>query len=67
MVPVEVRVGSFRRDHYDPQANKVNHCLYLDMIEEIREDSLPFSCFRTFRTNRRFNIILICWCIIISR
>ena len=25
MVPVEVGAGSFRRDHYDPQANEVNH------------------------------------------
>ncbi|XP_074346802.1 uncharacterized protein LOC141685606 [Apium graveolens] len=38
MVPVEVGVGSFRRDNYDSEENEVNHRLYLDMIEETRED-----------------------------
>ena len=39
MVPVEVGAGSFRRNHYDPQGNEVNHCLYLDIVEETRDDS----------------------------
>ncbi|XP_074377404.1 uncharacterized protein LOC141718934 [Apium graveolens] len=39
MVPVEVGEGSFRRDNYDSQENEVNHRLYLDMIEETREDA----------------------------
>ena len=39
MVPVEVGAGSFRRDHYDPEANEANHRLYLDMIEEVRTNS----------------------------
>ncbi|XP_074378305.1 uncharacterized protein LOC141719836 [Apium graveolens] len=40
MVPVEVWAGSFRRDNYDSEENEVNHRLYLDMIEETREDAL---------------------------
>ncbi|XP_074327263.1 uncharacterized protein LOC141665182 [Apium graveolens] len=39
MVPVKVGAGSFRRDNYDSEANEVNHRLYLDMIEETREDA----------------------------
>ncbi|XP_074363199.1 uncharacterized protein LOC141703637 [Apium graveolens] len=39
MVPVEVGAGSFRRDNYDSEANEVNHRLYLDMIEETREEA----------------------------
>ena len=37
MVPVEVGTGSFRRDNHDPENNKVNHRLYLDLIEEVRD------------------------------
>ena len=36
MVLVKVGAGSFRRDHFDPEANKANHRLYLDMIEEVK-------------------------------
>lgn len=36
MVLVVVGFGLFRRDHYNTKANKVNHHLYLDMIEETR-------------------------------
>ena len=39
MVPIEVGVGSFRTDHYDPETNEVNHHLYVDMIEEVRTNS----------------------------
>ena len=39
MIPVEVGDGSFRREQYDPETNEVNHCLYLDMIEEVRANT----------------------------
>ncbi|XP_074374795.1 uncharacterized protein LOC141715216 [Apium graveolens] len=39
MVPIEVGAGSFRRDNYNSETNEVNHRLYLDMIEETREDA----------------------------
>ncbi|XP_074342126.1 uncharacterized protein LOC141679553 [Apium graveolens] len=39
MVPVEVGAGSFRRDNYDSEENEVNHRLYLDKVEETREDA----------------------------
>ncbi|XP_074378432.1 uncharacterized protein LOC141719974 [Apium graveolens] len=39
MVPIEVGAGSFRRDNYDSGEIEVNHRLYLDMIEETREDA----------------------------
>lgn len=39
MVHVELGEGSFRRDHYNPEMNEVNHCLYLDMVEELRTTS----------------------------
>ncbi|XP_063947521.1 uncharacterized protein LOC135152038 [Daucus carota subsp. sativus] len=37
MVPVEVGAGSFRRDNYDTENIEVNHRLYLDLIEEVRD------------------------------
>ena len=55
MVPVEVGSGSFRRDHYDPKANEVNHRLYLDMIEETREDSQARLAAYHQRTARHYN------------
>ena len=36
MVPVEIGVGSFRRDNYNLEDNEVNQRLYLDLIEETR-------------------------------
>lgn len=39
IILVKVGSGSFRRDHYNPQENKVNHRLYLDTVEETRQDS----------------------------
>ncbi|XP_074352008.1 uncharacterized protein LOC141691169 [Apium graveolens] len=38
MVPIEVGTRSFRRDNYDSEANELNNRLYLNMIEETRED-----------------------------
>ena len=55
MVLVEVGVGSFRSDHYDPQANEVNHCLYFDMIEESMEDSHARLAAYHQRTARYYN------------
>ncbi|XP_074336435.1 uncharacterized protein LOC141673581 [Apium graveolens] len=55
MVRVEVGSGSFRRDHYDPKANVVNHRLYLDMIEETREDSQARLAAYQQRTARHYN------------
>lgn len=37
MVPVEVGASSFRRDNYDAENNEVNHKLYLDLNEEVRD------------------------------
>ena len=39
MVPVEIGVGSFRRDNYNPNDNEVNIRLYLDLVEETRAAS----------------------------
>ncbi|XP_074374821.1 uncharacterized protein LOC141715244 [Apium graveolens] len=55
MIPVEVGSCSFRRDHYDPKANEVNHRLYLDMIEETREDSQARLAAYQQRTARHYN------------
>ena len=55
MVLVEVGAGSIRRDHYDPQANEVNHYLYLDMIEETREDTQARLAAYHQRTARYYN------------
>ncbi|XP_074351888.1 uncharacterized protein LOC141691041 [Apium graveolens] len=55
MVPVEVGAGSFRRDNYDSEANKVNHRLYLDMIEETREEAQIRIAAYQQRTARHYN------------
>ncbi|XP_074342869.1 uncharacterized protein LOC141680581 [Apium graveolens] len=55
MVPVEVGAGSFRRDNYDSEANEVNHRLYLDMIEETREDAQIRVAAYQQRTARHYN------------
>ncbi|XP_074360391.1 uncharacterized protein LOC141700577 [Apium graveolens] len=55
MVPVEVGAGSFRRDNYDSKANEVNHRLYLDMIEETREDAQIRIAAYQQRTTRHYN------------
>ncbi|XP_074327404.1 uncharacterized protein LOC141665323 [Apium graveolens] len=55
MVPVEVGAGSFRRDNYDSQANEVNHRLYLDMIEETREEAQIRIAAYQQRTARHYN------------
>ncbi|XP_074327341.1 uncharacterized protein LOC141665260 [Apium graveolens] len=39
MVPVEIGSGSFRRENYDPDNNELNHHLYLDLLEEVHENS----------------------------
>ncbi|XP_074326579.1 uncharacterized protein LOC141664521 [Apium graveolens] len=56
MVPVEVGAGSFRRDNYDSEANEVNHRLYLDMIEETREEAQIRIAAYQQRTARHYNI-----------
>ncbi|XP_074374200.1 uncharacterized protein LOC141714585 [Apium graveolens] len=55
MVPVEVGAGSFRRDNYELEANEVNHRLYLDMIEETREDAQIRVAAYQQRTARHYN------------
>ncbi|XP_074337232.1 uncharacterized protein LOC141674424 [Apium graveolens] len=62
MVPVEVGVGSFQRDNYDSErdnydseANEVNHRLYLDMIQETREDAQIRIAAYQQRTARHYN------------
>ncbi|XP_074378199.1 uncharacterized protein LOC141719724 [Apium graveolens] len=55
MVPVEVWAGSFRRDNYDSEENEVNHRLYLDMIEETREDAQIGITAYQERTTRHYN------------
>ncbi|XP_074352598.1 uncharacterized protein LOC141691736 [Apium graveolens] len=55
MVPVEVGAGSFRRDNYDSEANEVNHRLYLDMIEETREEAQIRIAAYQQRTARHYN------------
>ncbi|XP_074342011.1 uncharacterized protein LOC141679408 [Apium graveolens] len=54
MVPVEVGAGSFLRDNYDSEANEVNHQLYLDMIEETREDAQIKMATYQQRTTRHY-------------
>ncbi|XP_074346143.1 uncharacterized protein LOC141684905 [Apium graveolens] len=39
MVHVEIGAGSFRRENYDPDNNELNHHFYLDLLEEVRENS----------------------------
>ncbi|XP_074326764.1 uncharacterized protein LOC141664709 [Apium graveolens] len=39
MVTVEIGAGSFRRENYDLNNNEINHRLYLDLLEEVRENS----------------------------
>ncbi|XP_074327062.1 uncharacterized protein LOC141665002 [Apium graveolens] len=39
MVPVEVGSGSLRRERYTEEDVEVNQRLYLDLLEEIRENS----------------------------
>ncbi|XP_074356930.1 uncharacterized protein LOC141696710 [Apium graveolens] len=34
-VPVEIGAGSFRRENNDPGNNKLNHHLYLDLLDEV--------------------------------
>ncbi|XP_074323174.1 uncharacterized protein LOC141660109 [Apium graveolens] len=55
MVPVEVGAGFFRRDNYDSEANEVNHWLYLDMIEETREEAQIRIAAYQQRTARHYN------------
>ncbi|XP_074351337.1 uncharacterized protein LOC141690431 [Apium graveolens] len=55
MVPVEVGAYSFRRDNYDSEANEVNYRLYLDMIEETREDAQIRIAAYQQRTARHYN------------
>ncbi|XP_074351696.1 uncharacterized protein LOC141690833 [Apium graveolens] len=47
--------GSFRRDNYDLEANEVNHRLYLNMIEETREDAQIRIAIYQQRTARHYN------------
>ena len=55
MVPVEVGAGSFRRDNYDPENNEVNHRLYLDLIEEVRDTAqLKLAAYQQ-RTRKYFD------------
>ncbi|XP_074323138.1 uncharacterized protein LOC141660077 [Apium graveolens] len=39
MLLVEIGAGSFRREIYDPNNNKLNHRLYLYLLEELHENS----------------------------
>ncbi|XP_074356112.1 uncharacterized protein LOC141695797 [Apium graveolens] len=39
MVPVEVGLGSLRRDRYIEEDAEVNQRLHLDLLEEVRENS----------------------------
>ncbi|XP_074356416.1 uncharacterized protein LOC141696129 [Apium graveolens] len=55
MVPIEVGAGSFWRDNYDSEENEVNHRLYLDMIEETREDAQIRIAAYQQRTIRNYN------------
>lgn len=55
MVRIEIGSGSFRRDHYDPQANEVNHLCYLDMVKETREDSPIRLAAYQQRATRHYN------------
>ncbi|XP_074369100.1 uncharacterized protein LOC141708818 [Apium graveolens] len=55
MVLFEVGACSFRRDNYDSEANEVNHRLYLDMIEETREDAQIRIAAYQQRTTRHYN------------
>ncbi|XP_074359147.1 uncharacterized protein LOC141698354 [Apium graveolens] len=55
MVPVEVGARSFRKDNYDSEANEVNHRLYLDMIEETREDAQIMIATYQQRAARHYN------------
>ncbi|XP_074378114.1 uncharacterized protein LOC141719638 [Apium graveolens] len=49
------RVTGRRRDNYDSEANEVNHRLYLDMIEETREDAQIRVAAYQQRTARHYN------------
>lgn len=55
MVPAEIGVGSFRREHFDPQVNEVNHRLYLDMVEETRAISQEGLASYQQRAARHYN------------
>ena len=55
MVHVEVRAGSFRRDHFNPEVNEVNHRLYLDMVEETRSHSQVRQASYQHRVSRHYN------------
>ncbi|XP_017221317.1 uncharacterized protein LOC108198046 [Daucus carota subsp. sativus] len=55
MVPVEVRAGSFRRDHFQEEANEVNQRLHLDMLEEVRRESQVRLAAYQQRTARFYN------------
>ncbi|XP_074327677.1 uncharacterized protein LOC141665588 [Apium graveolens] len=55
MVPVEVGAGSFRRGNYESEANEVNHRLYMDMIEETRENAQIRVAAYQQRTTRHYN------------
>lgn len=55
MVPVEVGAGSFRRDNYDAKNNEVNHRIYLDLIEEVRDTAqLKLAAYQQ-RTHKYFD------------
>ncbi|XP_063948111.1 uncharacterized protein LOC108203333 [Daucus carota subsp. sativus] len=55
MVPVEVGAGSFRRDHFQEEANAVNQRLHLDMLEEVRRESQVRLATYQQRTARFYN------------
>ncbi|XP_074328128.1 uncharacterized protein LOC141666041 [Apium graveolens] len=55
MEPVEIGAGSFMRENYDPENNELNHCLYLDQLEEVRENSqLKLAAYQQ-RTRKYFD------------
>ncbi|XP_074377817.1 uncharacterized protein LOC141719343 [Apium graveolens] len=55
MVLVKVEARSFRRDNYESEANEINHRLYLNMIEETREDAQIRITAYQQRTARYYN------------
>ncbi|XP_074361447.1 uncharacterized protein LOC141701713 [Apium graveolens] len=55
MMPIEIGAGSLRKENYDPDNNELNHNLYLDLVEEVHENSqLKLVAYQQQRTRKYF-------------
>lgn len=55
LIPIKVGVGSFHRDHFNKEANMVNHRLHMNLLEEVRQMAQLLLAAYQQRTEMYFN------------